>query len=178
MVTPPHSYFLQWQQWDIWEAVFGPQGSDGYPQRIWCKDPNDASCKYGDIDSKVAQYWVEHFDLLHILKRDWANGLGQKLDGKLHIFVGGSDTFFLTDAVMDFEDWTKSVQNPPFNGTVTIGTHGGRGFEHCFNGYLPDGTVAPNSVTRELYVQKFLPRMAERFAASAPAGANMEWHNY
>ena len=32
----------------------------------------------------------------------------------------------------------------------------------CFNGYLPDGTVAPNSVTRELYVTKFVPRMAQR----------------
>ena len=26
-------------QWDIWEAVFGPQGADNYPERIWCKDP-------------------------------------------------------------------------------------------------------------------------------------------
>ena len=25
------------QQWDIWEAVFSPQGPDGYPARIWDK---------------------------------------------------------------------------------------------------------------------------------------------
>ena len=24
-------------QWDIWEAVFGPRGGDGYPERIWDK---------------------------------------------------------------------------------------------------------------------------------------------
>ena len=38
--------------------------------------------------------------------------------------------------------------------------------------------VQPNAVTRELYVTKFVPRMAERWAASAPPGANMEWRSY
>ena len=56
--------------------------------------------------------------------------------------------------------------------------HDGRGYEHCFNGFLPDGTAAPNAVTRELYVTKFLPRMAKRWAQTAPKGANMEWHSY
>ena len=58
-------------------------------------------------------------------------------------------------------------RTPPFDGEIVVGTHGGRGYEHCFNGYLPDGTVAPNGITRELYVQKFLPRMAARWAATA-----------
>ena len=70
------------------------------------------------------------------------------------------------------------LKQPPFDGEIVVGTHGGRGYEHCFNGYLPDGTVAPNGITRELYVQKFLPRMAARWAATAPPGASMEWHEY
>lgn len=90
----------------------------------------------------------------------------------------GSDTYFLTNAVMDLQDWASNVTGPSFGGTVTIGAHEGRGFEHCFNGYLPDGTVAPNGITRELYVTKFVPRMAERWAQSAPEGANMGWHEY
>ena len=166
-------------QWDIWEAVFGPRGADGYPARIWCKDPSDPSCKYGEINATVAAYWREHFDLLHVLKRDWESGLGKALAGKLHVFVGASDTFFLTNAVMDFEDWVKApTRSPPFDGEIVIGAHDGRGYEHCFNGFMPDGTVAPNAVTRELYVTKFLPRMAKRWAATAPAGANMVWHSY
>eukprot|EP01065_Artemidia_motanka_P038448 TRINITY_DN472_c2_g1_i1.p1 TRINITY_DN472_c2_g1~~TRINITY_DN472_c2_g1_i1.p1 ORF type:complete len:604 (+),score=128.84 TRINITY_DN472_c2_g1_i1:55-1866(+) len=164
-------------QWDIWEAVFGPKGVDGYPERIWCKDPSGL-CEYGKINKTTAAYWKEHFDLLHIMKRDWASGLGKKLAGKIHLFVGGSDTFFLTNAVMDMQDFLESTTSPPYGGSVTIGTHGGRGFEHCFNGYLPDGSVAPNSVTRELYNQKFVPLLAERFAATAPAGANMRWRSY
>ena len=40
------------QQWDIWEAVYSPQGPDGYPARIWDK-------RTGAIDKKVAEYWKE-----------------------------------------------------------------------------------------------------------------------
>ena len=166
-------------QWDIWEAVFGPKGEGGYPARVWCKDPNDQRCEYGAINQSVAAHWREHFDMTAILKRGWASGLGEKLAGKLHVYVGGSDTFFLSNAVMDLQDWASDpALEPPFGGEILVGSHGGRGYEHCFNGFLPDGTPAPNAVTRELYVQKFLPRMAARWAATAPAGANLEWHKY
>eukprot|EP00939_MAST-03C_sp_MAST-3C-sp1_P003776 g3776.t1 len=163
-------------QLDIWEAVFGPRGKDGYPARIWCKDPK-AGCEYGAIDRTVANYWKENFDLMHIMKRDWtAKGLGEKLRGKLHLFVGNSDTFFLTNAVMDLQDFLESPSlSPPYEGSVTIGTHEGRGFEHCFNGYLPNGKPAPNGVSREMYVSKFIPRMAERWRKTAPNGADLSW---
>ena len=62
-------------QWDIWQAVFGPVGADGYPQPIWDK-------LTGEIDRKVAGYWKENFDLVHILERDWKT-LGPKLQGKI-----------------------------------------------------------------------------------------------
>ena len=28
-------------QWDIWQAVFGPQGADGYPAPIWDKQTGE-----------------------------------------------------------------------------------------------------------------------------------------
>mmetsp|Transcript_33089 Transcript_33089/g.86932 ORF Transcript_33089/g.86932 Transcript_33089/m.86932 type:complete len:300 (-) Transcript_33089:288-1187(-) len=177
LVLGPHSRSCG--QWDIWEAVFSPRGPDGYPARIWCKDPNDTSCEYGAIDQDVAQHWKKHWDMTERLRTQWAKGLGEKLSGKLHVYVGASDTFFLTNAVMDLQDWASSSElSPPFGGEIVIGAHDGRGFEHCFNGYMPDGSAAPNAVTRELYLTKFVPRMAERWAASAPAGANMEWRKY
>jgi hypothetical protein len=180
-----------------------------------CKDPSpEAGCEYGAINKTVAAYWKQHFDLFDRIRSQWRSGLGAKLSGKLHVYVGGADSFFLTNAVMDLQDWVASEPGltPPFGGEILIGAHDGRGFEHCFNGYLPDGTVAPNAVTRacapmqpaprpparppsvrangtggrpsrlvragELYVTKFLPRMAKRWAASAPPGANMEWNSY
>ena len=39
------------------------------------------------------------------------------------------------DAVMDMQDFLENTTEPYYNGSVTIGVHGGRGFEHCFNGY-------------------------------------------
>mmetsp|Transcript_58769 Transcript_58769/g.116752 ORF Transcript_58769/g.116752 Transcript_58769/m.116752 type:complete len:118 (-) Transcript_58769:27-380(-) len=117
--------------------------------------------------------------MTHRLKSEWAAGLGERLAGKLHVYVGASDTFFLTNAVMDLQDWASQPGlTPPFGGTIVIGAHDGRGYEHCFSGYLPDGTIAPNAITRELYVTKFVPRMAARWAATAPKGAPMEWRSY
>ena len=61
-------------QWDVWESVYSPRGADGYPRPIWNK-------LTGQIDKEVAAYWREHFDLSHILQRDWAT-LGPKLRGQ------------------------------------------------------------------------------------------------
>ena len=80
----------------------------------------------GAMNATVAAYWKEHFDLAAIMARDWAT-LGPKLQGKLNIFVGNSDTFFLTNAVMDMEDFLMSTNNPSSDATVTIGVHDGRG---------------------------------------------------
>jgi hypothetical protein len=62
------------EQYDIWQAVFGPVGEDGYPAPIYDKVT-------GEIDHKVAEYWREHYDLEAILERNWVN-LGPKLGGK------------------------------------------------------------------------------------------------
>jgi len=153
-------------QWDIWEAVFGPVCADGFPCRLYNK-------MTGEINATVANYWRRNFDLKAIMERDWAT-LGPKLQGKLHVFVGGSDTYYLTNAVMDLEDFLLNTTNPVSDAEVVIGVHNGRGFEHCFRGYEvdADGNVLPNSLTRLTYNQAFLPAMADHFATSAPKGAD------
>src|SRR4026207_8933 len=85
-------------QWDIWQAVYSPAGADGYPKPIWDK-------LTGTIDRSVAEYWKENYDLSHILRRDWAKGLGAKLRGKLHIYVGDMDNYYLNNAVYLVEDF-------------------------------------------------------------------------
>ncbi|HTR01951.1 MAG TPA: hypothetical protein VMN82_02055, partial [Thermoanaerobaculia bacterium] len=93
-------------QWDVWEAVFSPVGADGYPKPIWDK-------KTGAIDKEVAAYWKEHYDLVDILKRNWEKGLGTKLAGKLHIYVGEADNYYLNNAVYLADDFLRSTTNPP-----------------------------------------------------------------
>src|SRR5688500_11144348 len=86
-------------QFDIWEAVYSPVGTNGYPKPIWNK-------LTGDIDPSVAEYWRQNYDLGHILQRDWAK-LGPKLEGKLHIYVGEADNYYLNNAVYLVEDFLK-----------------------------------------------------------------------
>ena len=50
------------EQFDIWQAVYGPVGADGYPKPIFDKET-------GAIDHQTAAYWHDHFDLDAILQR-------------------------------------------------------------------------------------------------------------
>ncbi len=144
-------------QWDIWEAVYSPVGADGYPQRIFDK-------RTGKIDKKVAEFWRANYDLTHILERDWDNGLGRKLEGKINIYVGDMDNYYLNNAVYETEKFLKSTKNPPFGGEVDYGDRA----EHCWNG----DHEQPNAISRLRYHQMFIPRIAERILKTAPPGAD------
>ncbi|MFZ0062269.1 MAG: hypothetical protein WAL47_09540 [Pyrinomonadaceae bacterium] len=149
-------------QFDIWEAVYSPVGPDGYPKPIWNK-------LTGEIDHSVAAYWREHYDLGHILKRDWAQ-LGPKLEGKLHIYVGEADNYFLNNAVYLVEDFLKTTKNPHYNGEVDYEPRA----EHCWNG---DHT-RPNATSRLRYHQFYAPKIVERILKSAPPGADLTSWRY
>jgi hypothetical protein len=44
---------------------------------------------------------------VHILRRDWDKGLGAKLQGKLHIYVGDMDNYYLNNAVYLVEEFLE-----------------------------------------------------------------------
>ena len=150
-------------QWDIWQAVFSPIGADGYPKPIWDK-------RTGEIDRSVASYWRDNFDLMHIIRRDWDKGLGEKLRGKIHLYVGELDNYYLESAVYLAQDFLESARNPPFEGVIDYG----RRAEHCWNG---DHT-RPNSQSRLRYHQMFIPLAVERMRKTAPPGADLDSWNY
>jgi hypothetical protein len=149
-------------QFDIWEAVYSPVGADGYPKPIWNK-------LTGEIDPSVAAYWREHYDLGYILKRDWAK-LGAKLEGKLHIYVGEADNYFLNNAVYLVDDFLKTTKDPHYNGEVDYEPRA----EHCWNG---DHT-RPNATSRLRYHQFYAPKIVERILKSAPPGADLTSWRY
>lgn len=150
-------------QWDIWQAVFSPVGADGYPRPIWNK-------RTGEIDRNVASYWRDNYDLVHIMRRDWEKGLGEKLRGKIHLYVGELDNYFLESAVYLAQEFLESTRNPRFEGVIDYG----RRAEHCWNG---DHT-RPNAESRLRYHQMFIPIAVERIRKTAPAGADLESWNY
>jgi putative esterase len=149
-------------QWDIWQAVYSPVGKDGYPEPIWDKVS-------GKIDRSVAEYWREHYDLGYILRRDWKK-LGPKLEGKLHIYVGEADNYYLNNAVYLVDDFLKSTKDPYYGGEVDYEPRA----EHCWNG---DHTL-PNAISRLRYHQFYAPKIVERILKSAPQGADLTSWRY
>lgn len=150
------------QQWDIWEAVYSPQGEDGYPKRIFNKET-------GEIDKSVAAYWREHFDLRYILERDWKT-LGPKLEGKIHIYCGDMDNYYLNNAVYLMEDFLKKTESPFYKGEVDYGDRA----EHCWNGDHNN----PNYISRLRYNTQYLPKILKRIEESAPKGADLKSWKY
>ena len=151
------------EQWDIWEAVFGPMGDDGYPKPIWDK-------RTGAIDKSVADYYRDHYDLTYIMKRDWPT-LGPKLAGKLHFAVGESDTWFLNNAVHLAESvLTDPKLYPPSNATFDYGARQ----PHCYQGTRLD---AP-PIERLNSFQALIAKMAKHVEDTAPAGADLKSWKY
>ena len=148
-------------QYDIWQAVFSPAGADGYPKPIFDKVS-------GDIDPTVAAYWHEHFDLSHIIERDWST-LAPKLKGKIHLYVGSGDNYYLTDSVYFAQERLESLQ-PKYEGTVAYGDRA----EHCWNG----DPKLPNAYSRLHYDYLYLPLILQRIAATAPRGADLKSWRY
>jgi len=141
--------------------VFGPAAPDGYPQPIFDK-------RTGLIDAAVAAYWREHFDLSYIIARDWQR-LAPQLEGKIHIYVGTADNYYLTDAVY-FAQSRLEALTPAYGGSVAYGERA----EHCWNG---DPTL-PNAYSRLHYNTQYLPTILERIKAAAPAGADLTSWRY
>jgi hypothetical protein len=77
------------------EAVFSPLNEDGQPKRLWDRES-------GRIDPDVVQAWSK-FDISRLLEQNWLS-LEPKLRGKLHVYTGELDTFYLDGAVRRFAE--------------------------------------------------------------------------
>jgi hypothetical protein len=137
-------------QWDIWEATYGPVGSDGYPARIWNKET-------GVIDHTVAQYWKEHYDLRAILERDWAT-LGPKVANKINVYVGDADSYFLNMGVHLLDTFLKSTTNPKWMGEIVFQPMA----PHCWGPSLPE----------------LMGKMTAHMERTAPSGADTKTWRY
>jgi hypothetical protein len=149
-------------QWDIWQAVYSPVGADGYPKPIWNK-------LTGEIDKEVANYWRENYDLRYIMERDWAK-LGPKLQGKIHLYCGDMDNYYLNNAVYLTEEFLKKTQKPPYEGEVDYGDRA----EHCWNG----DHIQPNYISRLRYHTMYVKKILARIEKSAPKGADLKSWRY
>jgi S-formylglutathione hydrolase FrmB len=102
------------QQLQAYDAVYGPVGDDGYPKPLFNR-------KTGTIDKEVAAYWKDQgYDLNHYLQRNWAR-IGRQLAGKIRVYTGDMDNFYLNLAVYRLEETLKAVSNPRANAVFEYG---------------------------------------------------------
>lgn len=106
-------------QWGAWNATFSPRAPDGSPMPIW--DP-----RTGALNSAVAQHWKK-YDLRQVMADHWEE-LGPKLRGKLHVWVGDADDYFLDGAVRRMDAFLRLAQ-PSAEARIEFGSqqrHGWR----------------------------------------------------
>jgi len=138
------------QQLEAWEAVYGPVGDDGYPKPLWSK-------RTGVIDRSVADYMRDHgYDLRYYVDKNWAR-IGPQITGKIFIWVGDMDNFYLNLAVYDMDDFFQS--HPEAHAKFDYGR------PEKGHGWFP---WTPS---------EFIKMMADHIASQAPAGTDVKsWH--
>ncbi|KAJ9631236.1 hypothetical protein H2204_008321 [Knufia peltigerae] len=100
-------------QWDVWNAVFGVQGLNGYPLEPWNKVT-------GEIYPEAVEYW-KHMDLANYIVSNWDNerNLGETLSGRIFIYVGTWDNYYLNEGVIEFQKRVDALGGPGW-ANVTI----------------------------------------------------------
>lgn len=140
------------EQFDIWSAVYGPVGEDGYFKPLYDKVT-------GEIDPEVAAYWKENYDLRHYLEKNWS-WIGPKLVGKLHLFTGDMDTFYLNNAVLMLQDFMNQTEDPHYPGFFWYAPRK----PHCWAGpFTPE---------------QRLVFFATHIATHTPRDVEVNWWNY
>jgi hypothetical protein len=112
------SFIYSGGQWGGWNAVFGPKLEDGTPSTIW--DPLT-----GKIDQSIAAQWTK-YDLRLYTEKNWQT-LGPKLQGKLNIWMGDMDNFYLNNAMHLYQEMLSTQKEPVSNAEFTWV----RGAGHC-----------------------------------------------
>ena len=90
--------------------------------------------------------------------------------GKVNLYVGDMDNYYLNNAVYLAENFLRATTNPWFDGEVTYGDRA----EHCWNG----DPVRPNYASRLRYHQMFIPKAVARMEKTAPKGADIKSWRY
>jgi hypothetical protein len=143
-------------QMAIFNAVFAPVDTDGYPKPLY--DPWT-----GKIDRETAEWAKEHYDIRYYLEKNWQE-VGPKLIDKINIFCGRMDNFYLNEAVYLLEEFLASTSKPHYPGRFEYGDRGG-------HSWSPWGKRGGRNVN--MYRE-----MAAHIIKMAPKGENTAQWNY
>jgi len=87
-------------QFASFEWVFSPRGPDGRPLEMFDRTT-------GNVNADVVHYW-QRYDIANVIQTHWQQ-LTPNLQGKIHIYVGTADTFYLDGAVHRLDTLLQSL---------------------------------------------------------------------
>jgi hypothetical protein len=102
------------EQFNAWDAAYGPVRADGYPAEMW--DKHTGVIDHGVVNAMRAA----GFDLRDYLARNWPS-IGPKLVGKLHVAVGDEDDYFLNLAVYRLQTFLDGTTAPAAHASFAYG---------------------------------------------------------
>ncbi|MGB5356941.1 MAG: hypothetical protein WBN11_09640, partial [Eudoraea sp.] len=79
----------------------------------------------GIIDSVVAEHWKKYDFKIHAQK-NWQE-LGPKIQGKIFIWMGDMDNYYLNPATRTFADFLEETENPKSDAEIVFSPMEG----HC-----------------------------------------------
>jgi len=113
-----NTYLNSGGQFSAHTALYSPKGDNSLPKPLF--DPLS-----GVIDEEVALHW-EKYDFKKYAEKHWSE-IGPKLQGKIYIWMGDMDHFYLNTGTRGFDDFLKSTQNPKSDAIIEFSAMEG----HC-----------------------------------------------
>lgn len=135
-------------QFYSFDAVFSPRGDDGRPRFMWDRQT-------GAINREVAEQW-KRYDIRQVLTSKWAT-LEPKLRGKLYLYCGGRDEFYLDEPFALLRDALRELGS---DAHIEL-------LPNCGHGLLPPTTML--EIGRQMRAQ-FAGWSTSRATATQPAG--------
>src|SRR5258706_118479 len=106
-----NTYLNSGGQFSAHTALYSPKGSNGLPKPLF--DPET-----GVIDHGVAEYWKK-YDFKLYAEKNWKT-LGPKLQGKIYIWMGDMDNFYLNLGTRAFDNFIKTTTNPTSDAEIVF----------------------------------------------------------
>jgi S-formylglutathione hydrolase FrmB len=113
-----NTYTTSGGQFGSFNALFSPKGKDGLPKPLF--DPYT-----GEIDHEVAEHWRK-YDLKYYLENNWKK-TGPSIQGKIWIWMGDMDNYYLNTALREFDEMLQNTENPKSDASINFSPVSG----HC-----------------------------------------------
>lgn len=99
-------------------ALYSPKGEDGLPKPLF-------HAVTGEMDTEVSEHWKK-YDFLKYAQENWET-LGPKIQGKIYVWMGDMDHFYLNMATRSFAEYLETTENPKSDANIEFSAMKG----HC-----------------------------------------------